>query len=119
MKKITKWVAEDGKEFDSEIEANTYEHTQRTKNTTLMDRYLKHTYSGKELMKKHALEDVGVWQVYGEDPNCDLGGSHHQPLLGTFSGKLKNIVAKGVTMQRFWTWGAGGDFKLITIEEIL
>lgn len=44
------------------------------------DRYLK-TYNGRKLFETHDLETEGMWQVYGEDPNCDWGGSHYEPRL--------------------------------------
>jgi hypothetical protein len=30
----------------------------------------------KRLLEKHSVEEKGIWQIYGEDPNCDLGGPH-------------------------------------------
>ena len=70
-------------------------------------RYLK-TYSGQELLKKHDLEEEGTWHVFGEDPNCDLGGYHHQPDLGYMTGRLVDVVKAAVSMNSFWTWGGGG-----------
>ena len=52
---------------------------------TAFDRFLE-TYGGRELTSKHSLEEYGIWKVEGEDPNCDFGGSHHQPNLGLFEG---------------------------------
>lgn len=72
----------------------------------------KNTYSGRELLKKHKLTDVGVWEVRGEDPNCDMGGAHHQPLLGYFEGKLEDVIRYAVELPSFWQWGGGGDFRL-------
>jgi hypothetical protein len=71
------------------------------------DSYLR-TYSGRELLKAYSLEETGVWRVYGEDPNCDLGGSHHQPDLGTFAGYLKDVIEYAVELPNFWQWGGGG-----------
>ena len=71
------------------------------------------TYSGRELLKKYSLDADGLWQIFGEDPNCDMGGSHHSPSLGFASGKLADVIEYGVALPRFWQWGAGGDFKLI------
>lgn len=80
-----------------------------------VDKFLK-TYSGKRMLEKHSLMDVGVWQVRGEDPNCDWGGSHYQPTLGYLSGTLASVVAEAVEMSRFWTWGGGGDITLVEIK---
>ncbi len=77
-----------------------------------LDRY-KNTYSYNALLKKHSLSEVGIWEVRGEDSNCDLGGHHHMPKLGTFEGKLEDIVAYAVTLSGFWQWGAGGDITKV------
>ena len=72
--------------------------------------YLERTYSGKKLAEKHPNLDVrAVWQVKGEDPNCDLGGSHIQPDLGLFEGSLKEALEWAVNHPNFYTWGGGGD----------
>lgn len=82
------------------------------------ERYLYKTYSGQELLKKHKLIDHGVWQVYGEDPNCDMGGCHSEPYLGTFEGRLSDVVEKAVTLPKFWCWGGGGSIKKVNIEKL-
>lgn len=76
------------------------------------------TYSGKELLKNHRLSNVGIWNVRGEDPNCDMGGSHHQPDLGTFEGKLSDIISMAADMPGFWQWGAGGDIRPVNIKKV-
>ena len=35
----------------------------------------------KRLLEKYSPNEKGIWHIQGEDPNCDLGGSHHQPTL--------------------------------------
>lgn len=84
--------------------------------TKLQD-YLK-TYAGRELMKRHSLDDEGTWEVLGEDPNCDWGGHHYQPRLGVFTGKLRDILEMAVEMGSFWTWGAGGNINLLSITKV-
>lgn len=69
------------------------------------------TYSGRELMKSHNLSDYGKWMVRGEDPNCDLGGPHHQPLVGYFEGTLQQVIEYAVKHPVFWTWGGGGSIQ--------
>lgn len=66
------------------------------------------TYSGRDLLAHHGLNEEGVWQVFGGDANCDLGGSHHRPHLGTFEGKLEDVIAHAANLSDFWQWGAGG-----------
>lgn len=79
--------------------------------------YLK-TYNGSKLVKNHSLSESGQWQIYGEDPNCDLGGYHHQPNLGTVEGVLKDVIQYAVELKSFWTWGGGGEIRKINIQKI-
>lgn len=81
---------------------------------TALERY-KNTYSYKSLISKHKLTETGLWKVRGEDPNCDFGGSHHMPDLGTYEGKLEDIVAYAVTLPSFWQWGGGGDITKVSL----
>lgn len=69
------------------------------------------TYSGKELLKKHTLGEVGTWRIFGEDSNCDLGGSHHEPDLGYVKGTLKKVIEYAVELPNFWQWGGGGRIE--------
>lgn len=66
------------------------------------------TYSGRRLLENHSLEETGVWQVFGEDPNCDFGGHHHEPFLGLIEGKLDDVIREAVQYGNFWQWGYGG-----------
>jgi hypothetical protein len=77
---------------------------------TGVERYLER-YSGQQLLKDHNLTETGIWKVYGEDPNCDFGGSHHEPFLGNFEGSLEQVLEYAVQMPRFWQWGAGGRIE--------
>lgn len=81
------------------------------------EQYTKVSFSGRKLLDQHALDEVGVWEVRGEDPNCDLGGHHHQPYLGTFSGSLGSVISMAVELPDFWQWGAGGSITKITVIE--
>lgn len=66
----------------------------------------------KRLIEEHkSLGTRGVWEIRGEDSNCDMGGSHHMPLLEVVSGRLQDVIEYGVHLQRFWTWGSGGEFR--------
>ena len=73
--------------------------------------YTEVSYSGRELLKKHSLDETGLWEILGEDTNCDWGGHHHQPELGIVEGRLGDIIAYAVELGSFWTWGAGGDIR--------
>lgn len=58
---------------------------------------------------------VKTWIVYGEDPNCDLGGSHIEPILGYFEGEYADVLAYAKTLKGWSAWGAGGKVKEYTI----
>ncbi len=81
-------------------------------------RFINETYSGRELLKKHRLGEWGIWRVLGEDPNCDFGGSHHNPYLGTYEGDLANVITIAVELKGFWQWGAGGQIEKTNVEKI-
>lgn len=85
-----------------------------------LERFL-NGHEGKKLLEKHSKDEEGLWLVRGEDPNCDWGGYHHNPYLGTVSGRLGDVIKIAVKMDKFWTWGAGGSItkvKVHTVEEI-
>jgi hypothetical protein len=75
--------------------------------------YLKYEYH-----TKYPLEENGYWIIYGEDPNCDFGGSHHEPLLEIVSGKYIDVVTYATTLKSFYTWGSGGRIVKTTITDI-
>lgn len=73
------------------------------------------TYN-KELFKKRFFEkynpdEHGIWEIYGEDPNCDFGGHHHNPFLGVVEGFAKDVVEYAMDLRGFWQWGSGGYLK--------
>ena len=79
-----------------------------------IDDYLK-TYHGVQLLKKYNLSDIGIWEIRGEDPNCDMLGKHDNPYLGTIEGTLQEATEWAVNQNGFWQWGAGGKIKRIVI----
>ncbi len=79
----------------------------------------KHSYSYNALIKAHSLSEYGIWEVFGEDSNCDMGGFHHMPSLGLYEGKLQDVLEIAVELPNFWNWGGGGDIrKTKTIKPI-
>lgn len=72
--------------------------------------YLK-SHEGKELLKRHKLTEEGVWNIHGEDPNCDFGGYHSNPFLGAVEGRLDKVLEHAVNKSSFYTWGSGGIIK--------
>ena len=69
----------------------------------------KSTYSYKQLMKNHSLSEHGIWEILGDHPNCDMGGSHHQPSLEIVEGTLEKAIQYAVELSGFWQWGGGGN----------
>lgn len=60
----------------------------------------------------------GKWKIFGEDPNCDMGGSHHEPYLETVEGTLKDAVMYAIELKGFWNWGGGGRLELAEDEKV-
>ena len=75
-------------------------------------------WSGKRLLETQSLADYGIWHIFGEDPNCDFGGDHHQPDLGVVEGVLDDVISYAVELDRFWGWGSGGNIKKIEVKKI-
>lgn len=69
-------------------------------------------YGVKTAIEKYGLDTVGMWDIHGEDPNCDMGGYHSEPYLGEFYGTLRDCIAYANDLPGFWGWGSGGSFKL-------
>jgi hypothetical protein len=109
--KIVTFRAKDGETFTSESAATAHEHKLDGKAEKNYQQFIGTSYSGRELLKKHSLNEYGIWEVRGEDPNCDLGGAHYQPKLGFFEGTLEQVIRKAVSIPGFYTWGGGGDIK--------
>lgn len=124
--KNTTYTCSDGKVFTSEWEANDHEHRLNDAAFARMHgglsdaaaKWLRTTYSGQKLREKHTLNEEGTWRIRGEDPNCDLGGHHYQPDLGTVVGKLHDVVEYAVKLSGFYTWGGGGDIVKVSIKKV-
>ncbi len=80
--------------------------------------YLSGPNAGRELFKQYKLDEVGTWEVYGEDPNCDFEGHHYMPKLGIFQGKLSDVLETAVQLKGFYQWGGGGEIKKINIQTV-
>lgn len=83
-----------------------------------VDRFLR-GYYGERLMKEHKLSDVGVWEILGEDPNCDYAGTHVQPHIGYVEGTLEKALLYAVKQPNWYSWGSGGSVKPITEKLIV
>jgi hypothetical protein len=75
-----------------------------------MNRF-KDTYTGRKMLETTSIDECGVWDIYGEDPNCDMGGHHHTPFLERVSGRLEDVIAYAEQLPKFWLWGAGGEIR--------
>lgn len=76
------------------------------------------SYSGRRLLSSHKLSEYGVWEIRGEDPNCDFGGHHHMPYLDTVECTLEKAIKHAITLDRWFTWGAGGEIKKIEMKKL-
>lgn len=113
-----KYIAEDGTEFNNQKDCEVYEESGIDKNTTKANNWLSNSYNGQQLKKKHKMNEVGTWEIRGEDPNCDFGGHHHNPYLGTVSGELFDVVKHAVSLKGFFTWGGGGIIKKVDVKSV-
>ena len=114
-----KWQSSDGSLFDSEHEAENYEREQDERiNSDKVAKFME-TYEGRGLAKAYPdMEVEGIWEVLGEDSNCDFGGPHHMPKLFTAEGCLIDVVKRAVATPGFWTWGAGGKIRKVEVIKL-
>jgi len=54
----------------------------------------------------------GIWEIRGEDENADFAGPHSNPLIAVCEGTLENVSRYAITLDDFYTWGAGGFVKM-------
>lgn len=71
-----------------------------------------------KLIKQYSGSEVGIWEVLGEDSNCDFGGAHHMPTLGYFKGRYEDVVEYALQLSGFFQWGSGGNISRIKIHDI-
>ena len=67
----------------------------------------------KRLLQCYLPETEGEWEIYGEDPNTDLGGHHSNPFLGKVSGRYCDVVEYALTKGDFVGWGYGGNITKV------
>jgi hypothetical protein len=116
--KTVTYTCSDGKEFGTETAAQKHEDELSRKSEACYEQWLRTSYSGKKLLEKHSLNETGTWRIRGEDPNCDFGGAHYQPDLGTVEGKLDDVIRYAVKLSGFYTWGSGGDITKVEIKKV-
>jgi hypothetical protein len=116
--KTVNYTCSDGKTFTDEKLAENHETEITRKSETRYENWINTSYSGKKLLAKHSLKEVGIWRIRGEDPNCDMGGAHYMTELGTVEGKLEDVIRYAVKIPNFYTWGSGGDILKIEIKRL-
>ena len=114
----TIYTCTDGKEFDSLGAARAHENDLLNRVDVAYEKWTRTCYGGKKLLEKHSLNETGMWQIKGEDPNCDFGGSHHNPDLGVVEGKLEDVIRYAVSLNGFWTWGGGGYITKVFVKKL-
>ena len=70
-----------------------------------------------KLSKLYNTDEDGLWAIHGEDPNCDLGGSHIEPHLETVEGRYGDVLDYALSLPGFFGWGAGGSIRKITVKK--
>lgn len=109
------FISDDGKVFLNENDCKQYEESLKVYNN--FKKYEK-TYNYKLLISLYNINDYGIWEIRGEDPNPDFSGVHNHPLLGYVEGALKDVIIHAVTLQGFWTWGSGGKITKIEVKKL-
>lgn len=74
------------------------------------------SYWWREYGSKIDPNTKGVWQILGEDPNCDLGGYYHEPSLGTVRGTFEEALEYAVDQRGFFGWSCGRVVPLNIID---
>lgn len=60
------------------------------------------------------ISEYGVWQMFGEDPNCAFGRDN--PSIGYAEGTFLDVLAYASTLPIFYSWGSGGYIKKHTFN---
>lgn len=111
MSKIkTVYMTSDNKVHASIHAATEHQLSIDNSNDDLVNRYLE-SYDYRN--NRYSMNELGLWEVRGEDPNCDFGGHHHQPYICTYNGKFIDALKEAVKHGSWMTWGAGGSIKKI------
>lgn len=113
----TKFVAKDGKKFDTEAEATAYEVKLDEKATERYLKFVTTSYNGKRLLQEHTPNEEGIWEVIGETDDPGPGGGRG-PNLGLFEGRLIDVIHHATAQNSFWAWGGGGSITKKTVTKL-
>lgn len=72
----------------------------------------------RRLQAQHPDNPFGLWEIRGEDPNCDFGGHHHEPLLTRIEGNYFDAVELALSLTGFFSWGGGGSIKKVEFARL-
>jgi hypothetical protein len=115
---IQAWKTVGGEYFDDRKAAEQHEAEYINNVDRSYNQFVNTSFSGRQLLKKHSLNERGTWKVCGEDANADLAGPHHAPYLFTATGTLESVIRKAVEHPCFFSWGGGGEITKIDIVEL-
>jgi len=57
--------------------------------------------------------------IKGEDPNCDFGGYHSNPIIGYAEGTYENVLQYAKTISGWFAWGSGGKLEEYIEKEFM
>jgi len=72
----------------------------------------------QQLKAQHPNNPFGFWEIRGEDSNCDFGGYHHEPLLTRVESDYFDAVELALSLDGFFSWGAGGSIKQVEFAKL-
>lgn len=113
----TNYIAKDGKKFSTPEEATAHEAELDRKAEERYQTYMKDSYGGGRLLKEHSLSDYGFWEAIGESDDPGIGGGRG-PNLGTYEGKLDDVIRHVTAMNGFWSWGGGGSIRKVKVTKL-
>ena len=113
----TKYVAKDGKKFDSQAEAEAHEEELVKKATERYLKFVNDSYSGKRLLQEHSPNEEGYWKVVGETDDPGPGGGRGAD-MGIYKGRLIDVIHAATSQNCFWSWGGGGSITKVTVKEV-
>jgi hypothetical protein len=75
-------------------------------------------FPGTATFLKYTMDTHGVWQIRGEDPNCDSAGMHGKPHICYIEGTYEDAIKRAARAKDFFTFGSGGSIELIVVEKV-
>jgi len=66
----------------------------------------------------YKLDEYGIWEAKGEDPNADFGGLHSCPSLGFYEGTYQEVLNYAQTLKGWTCWGRGGHLNKINVTKV-